>query len=93
MTTSRSQDQVEFTDQAEGEYVDLAGEGGAGPGTIPSGDTLEADRRDAIIHGHADRMPTAGEEAAAPDHVDPSAAGAYEEALERGARVKGEGQI
>jgi hypothetical protein len=59
----------------------------------PTEETVAADRRDAAEHGHADRMPTPEEEAAAPTATDPAAAKAYEEALERGANVKGEGEI
>jgi len=38
-------------------------------------------------------MPTPEEEEAAPTEVDPAVAEAYEDAIERGAAVKGEGQI
>jgi len=55
--------------------------------------TREADRRDAKVQGHADRPPTAEEEAAAPERVDPEVAEAYEEANERGANTKGEGRL
>jgi hypothetical protein len=55
--------------------------------------TVEADRQDATTQGHADRPPTPEEEAAAPTSLDPEAAKAYKEAIERGANVPGEGQI
>jgi hypothetical protein len=55
--------------------------------------TREADRRDARVKGHADRMPTSEEEAAAPRHVDDEVSEAYEDALVRGANTKGEGRI
>jgi hypothetical protein len=42
----------------------------------------------------ADREPTPEEEAVADKHpLDPEAAKAYEEAIERGANLKGEGEI
>lgn len=63
------------------------------PNTVPSGDTVDADRADAKSQHDADRMPTPEEEAAAPAEADPKAAAAYEEAIERGADVKGEGEI
>jgi hypothetical protein len=61
--------------------------------TSVSDETRAADRRDARATGHADRMPTPDEEAAAPTSVDPSVAEDYEAALERGANTKGEGRI
>lgn len=61
-----------------------------------SDETRRADERDGLVQGHADRPPTEDEEAVAermaadvPDEV----AANYEEMLERGANVKGEGQI
>jgi hypothetical protein len=63
------------------------------PNTVPSGDTLEADRRDAAAAHDPDRPPTPEEEAAAPSEADPGVSRAYEEANQRGANVKGEGQI
>lgn len=86
----------DFVDQAESEYVQLEDQGDDPDiPTIPSGSTVQADRADAV-HGHdAGRGPTADEEEAAeraaesaPDVSDP-----YEEALHRGADIKGEGQI
>jgi hypothetical protein len=58
-----------------------------------SDETRAADRSDAQAKGHADRMPTADEEAAAPESVDRDVAENYEEAMERGANTKGEGRI
>lgn len=63
------------------------------PNTVPSGGTVEADRRDAWAAHDADRAPTPDEEADAPSEADPDVAKAYEEANERGANVRGEGQI
>ena len=58
-------------------------------------ETVEADERDATAAHRADREPTPEEEAAADGHgeVSPESAAAYKEAIERGANVKGEGQI
>lgn len=56
--------------------------------------TLEADERDATAQHDADRPPTPEEAAKAEEFaLDPKTAKAYDEALERGANVKGEGQI
>jgi hypothetical protein len=77
-----------YVDQQDTEWAD-ADE----PNTVPSGDTVDADRTDAESQHHADRMPTPEEEAAAPTAADPKTATAYEEAIERGADVKGEGEI
>jgi hypothetical protein len=96
MTTSNTQPKAQPSNQAEQEYVDLSEDENhdpSSPETFPSGNTVEADRRDAVTLGHADRMPTPEEEAAAPTELDPKTAQAYEEALERGANVKGEGEI
>jgi hypothetical protein len=60
-----------------------------------SAETVDADERDAISAHRADRPPTEEEEAAAERNADlsPESAAAYQEAIERGANVKGEGQI
>ena len=59
-----------------------------------SADTVKADESDAEAPHRADRMPTPAEEAAADgNELDPDVAEAYEEAMERGANVKGEGEI
>jgi len=59
-----------------------------------SPETVEADEQDAHAAHAADRMPTPDEEAAAErNELDPDVAHAYEDAAERGAHVKGEGQI
>jgi hypothetical protein len=56
--------------------------------------TVEADERDAKAKHDADRSPTRDEEAKAEEFdLDPRTARAYDEALERGANVRGEGQI
>jgi hypothetical protein len=67
--------------------------GPEGAATVPDDDTVQADRRDATVAGRPDRMPTPEEEAAAPTEVDPAVAESYEEALERGANVRGEGRV
>ncbi len=59
-----------------------------------SRETVEADETDAHAEHAADRMPTADEEKAAEGTtLDPGVAEAYEESMERGANVKGEGEI
>ncbi len=59
-----------------------------------SPETVAADESDAKAEHRADRMPTPEEEAAAErNQLDPSVAEAYEDAIERGANVKGEGEI
>jgi hypothetical protein len=59
-----------------------------------SPETVAADERDARADHGADRPPTPEEEAIAErTEVDPEVAKAFEEAAERGANVKGEGQI
>ena len=57
-------------------------------------DTIEADERDARAEHHPDRPPTPEEEEAAERAgMSDRTAEAYKEAAERGANVKGEGQI
>ena len=56
-------------------------------------ETVQADEADAGAAHGADRLPTPEEEAAAPTEVDPQVAEAYEDAMERGAAVEGEGKI
>jgi hypothetical protein len=87
---------ADWAEQPEEAYVaenDTEWQDESAPNTFPSGDTADADRRDAGAAHGADAMPTAEEEAAAPTEVDPEVAENYEDALERGANVKGEGQI
>ena len=56
--------------------------------------TRRVDEDDAKAAHKADRMPTPEEEQIADGlEVDPDVAEAYEDAIERGAKVKGEGQI
>lgn len=57
--------------------------------------TRSEEEQEATEHTHADRAPTPEEEAAAERHgeLDPEVAKTHEEALERGANVKGEGQV
>ena len=52
---------------------------------------VEAD--EAKVSGRPDRPPTPEEEAAAPSEVSDDVARNYEAAMERGANVRGEGQI
>ncbi len=63
--------------------------------TRPSGETRDAEAVDALAESEADRLPTPDEEEAAEraDGADDEAARSYKEALERGARQKGEGRI
>ncbi|HUS61300.1 MAG TPA: hypothetical protein VMY34_03825 [Acidimicrobiales bacterium] len=64
------------------------------PVTDPSNDpATTAAKRDAQAPHDADRPPTPDEETAAPTEVDPAVAEDYREATERGAKVRGEGQI
>ena len=56
--------------------------------------TREAEREEAAAAHAADRAPTAEEEADAGEHaVDPDVREHYEEMIERGAEVKGEGEV
>ena len=82
------QPEEEYVDRQETEWSDPAE-----PNTFPNGNTVEADRSDAEADHGADRPPTPEEEAFAPEHADPAAAEASKEAMERGASVKGEGEI
>jgi hypothetical protein len=62
--------------------------------TTPDEGTVRADERDATKEHSADRPPTEEEaEDAEQLELDPKTAEAYREATERGANVKGEGQI
>jgi len=63
--------------------------------TRPSAETRAAEEVDAREVAHADRPPTKEEEEAAERQrvADDDMAQSYEEALERGARQKGEGRI
>ena len=63
------------------------------PGKVNEG-TVAAEEAEARTAGHADRPPTDEEAAAAErNELDPKVAEAFKEAGERGANVKGEGQI
>jgi hypothetical protein len=63
--------------------------------TRPSSTTREAEAADAQVHASPDDLPTVEEEDAADRAGAPSpeTARRYEEALERGARQKGEGRV
>jgi hypothetical protein len=85
----RDEPEQEYRELQDSEYRDPEE-----PNTFPDGDTVQADRRDAVAGHEADRMPTPDEERLADEQpLDPDVAEAYEEALERGASVEGEGQI
>lgn len=62
-------------------------------GTTPSEATRAAEEAEAAASHQADRPPTAEEEQAAPEQASPETAKDYKEMAERGAEVKGEGQI
>lgn len=66
-----------------------------GERTRPSRETRATEQEDEKVIAHADDLPTPEEEAAAERgrSDDPEAAEAYKEAIERGARQKGEGRI
>ncbi len=65
-----------------------------GKPTRPSNDTRSAEREDAQRHAGPDREPTPDEEEIADElRPDPKVAEEYEDAIERGARQKGEGRI
>ncbi len=66
-----------------------------GERTRPSRATRATEEEDEQVTAHADGLPTPEEEAAAQRGRvdDPEAAEAYKEAIERGARQKGEGRI
>jgi hypothetical protein len=63
--------------------------------TEPSASTEETEQDDARVHSGPDRMPTPEEEEAAEraGALEPDVAENYEDALERGARQRGEGRI
>jgi ribosome-binding protein aMBF1 (putative translation factor) len=63
--------------------------------TQPSNTTREAEAADAQVHAAPDDMPTPEEEQAAEraPAESPELAENYEEAIERGARQKGEGRL
>jgi hypothetical protein len=62
--------------------------------TRPNNQTRATEREDAQRHAGPDRPPTPDEEARAEGlRPDPEVAEEYEEAIERGARQKGEGRI
>ena len=63
--------------------------------TRPSEATRATEREDALVHAEPDDAPTSDEEAAAERAGEPDekSAQAYKEAIERGAREKGEGRI
>jgi hypothetical protein len=65
------------------------------PDTNPDDQTLAEDEHDARAEHRADRAPTPEEEQAADDNppIPPESSEAYTEAIERGANVKGEGQV
>ena len=82
------QPEAEYVEQQATEWAD-----GSLPNTFPSGDTVRADRRDAVATHDPDRMPTAEEEAEAKPEVDPEIAAAYRAATQRGVDQEGEGRL
>ena len=79
--------------EPEEEYVEEQNQD-AGPQTYPSGATVDADRADAAEPHRADREPTDDEaKLAEKNKLDPEVERNMDEAIERGANVKGEGQI
>ena len=83
---------------AEDEYAELQDTEWSDPSlpnTFPSGVTVEADLRDCAEPRVADAVgePSDADGDGAPDHVAPSVAEAERAANERGANVRGEGQI
>ena len=61
--------------------------------TNPSDATEAAEAKEAKAPHTADREPTGEEEREAPDSPSPETAAHYQEMAERGARVKGEGEL
>lgn len=77
------------TDQDHARHVD----GRLAPPTIPDRDAIAEDRAAVAKEHTADRPPTDEEaEAAERQELDPKAAAAYKESIERGAAQKGEGK-
>ncbi len=82
--------------EAEAQYVeeqDTEWADASLPNTFPSGETLRADRRDAVAAHDADRPPTEDEEAAGEHPLDPEVAASYREATQRGVDQEGEGKL
>ena len=63
--------------------------------TTPSDSTRDAEDADAQVQASPDDMPTPEEEAAAEraGAIDPEVAENYEDAIERGAKQRGEGRV
>lgn len=62
--------------------------------TTPSTTTSEAEAEAALVTHDADRQPTPEEERRADENeLDPDVADSYRQATERGATVKGEGEL
>ena len=79
----------EYRELQDSEYRDPSA-----PNTFPDGGTVDADREDAAAPHDPDRPPTPDEERIADEQeLDPEVARSYEEAMERGAHVRGEGEI
>lgn len=55
--------------------------------------TKQAEDSDAHTSAGADRAPTPSEAEAAPDKADPEVAEHFEEMMEKGANLKGEGRV
>jgi len=63
------------------------------PRTEPSDATEAAEEREAQAEHRADRPPTSEEEATAPTSVEAGVEESYKEMAEKGAAVKGEGEL
>ncbi len=61
--------------------------------TNPSDETRAAEEAQAQASHRADRPPTAEEEKAAPTSASPETGKSFEEMAEKGANVKGEGEL
>lgn len=62
-------------------------------GTTPSETTRAAEETEAAVAHQADRPPTAEEEKSAPAQAGSDTSKDYQEMAERGANVKGEGEL
>ena len=87
---------VEETEPAEGEFAEMQDtewKDPSLPNTFPSGSTVDADRRDADAQHVPDDVDPSVDLDAVPESVSESVAAAERASLERGANVKGEGEI
>jgi hypothetical protein len=61
--------------------------------TEPNASTQQAEEEEAKAPHEADRPPTSEEESAAPTEADPGVASNFEDMAQKGANVKGEGEL